>query len=133
VTDSPNLDLLHSIFAAWERGDFTRADWVDPEIEFVVAEGPEGPRKWHGVAGIARAMREFLPAWRSYRTEAEEYRELDGERILVLTRDSGRGKQSDVATEQLRASVFLIRGGKVSRITTYWDRDRAVANLGLEG
>jgi ketosteroid isomerase-like protein len=93
--------------------------------------GLRAREKRHGVAGIARAMREFLPAWRGYRTEAEEYRELDGESILVLSRDRGRGKQSDVATEQLRASVLLIRDRKVTRLLLYWDRDRALAELGL--
>ena len=59
---SENLNLVRSIFADWERGDPSRADWADREIDLVVADGPT-PGRAHGIPGMARAMREFLTAW----------------------------------------------------------------------
>jgi ketosteroid isomerase-like protein len=97
---SENLDLVRSIFAAWERGDWGSTRWADPEIEWVFVDGPS-PGIWTGVAGMAEASRDWINAWEDYRAEAEEYRELDNERVLVLIRLSGRGKLSGMKLEQM--------------------------------
>jgi ketosteroid isomerase-like protein len=76
---SENLDLVRSIYAAWERGDYGSPKWAHPEIEFTFADGPS-PGVWIGIADMTRA-------W------------------------------SD---------------GKVTKLVLYWDRDRALADLGLE-
>ncbi|HEX4188777.1 MAG TPA: hypothetical protein VHY83_12845 [Solirubrobacteraceae bacterium] len=62
---SANVDLVRSIWAAWERGDYSSAAWADPEIEFVFADGPS-PGSWTGLAGMAEANREWLSAWEHY-------------------------------------------------------------------
>jgi ketosteroid isomerase-like protein len=99
---SANLELVRSILAASERGDYSLVDWAHPEIEFVIVDGPH-PGSWKGVAGMAEGMRDFLSAWEEYRVEAEEFRELDGERVLVLLRRSGRGKTSGLELGQVRS------------------------------
>ena len=132
---SENLDLVRSILGDWERGEFGRtADWADPEIEFVVADGPE-PGRWFGLVAAEQAGDAILSPFANARIEAEEYRELDGERVLVLVRSSGRGRTSGMDIEEMHvkaADVFHVRGGKVTRLAAYWDRDRAFADLGLE-
>jgi ketosteroid isomerase-like protein len=104
------------------------------EIELVAVDGPE-PGSWSGLAGVANAWRDYLRAWDAWRVEAEEYRELDDERVLVLDRRSGRGKLSGLELEDMLtggATLFHIRDGKVSRLVVYADCDRALADLGLE-
>jgi ketosteroid isomerase-like protein len=132
---SANLDLVRSIYADWERGDFSRADWADPEIEYVQVGGL-APGSWTGLAGMAQAMRDWLSGWEDFRVEAVECRELDDERVLVFTRSSGRGKTSGLDLAQMRAreraDVLRILSGKVTRLVTYVERDRALADLGLE-
>jgi hypothetical protein len=56
------------------------------------------------------------------------------ERVLVLVHNSGRGKRSGVKVEQIAAkaaNLFGIRGGKVTRLAAYADRELALADLGL--
>jgi hypothetical protein len=89
---SANLDLVRSIYAAWERGDFSRADWAQPEVESVYVGGPS-PGTFRGLAGMAEGHGGWLNAWADFRVIANEYRELDGERVLVLTHASGQGER----------------------------------------
>src|SRR5215211_5383193 len=126
-----NLNLVRSIFAAWERGDFTSTEWAQPEIEYVIADGPS-PGTWSGLAGMAEAERHFLSGWKDYRVEADEYRELDDERVLVLVHFRGRGKTSGLELGQIAtegAAVLHVRGGKVTKLVLYYERDRALADL----
>jgi ketosteroid isomerase-like protein len=134
VTTSANVELVCSIFADWERGDFSRsAEWAHPEIEYVIADGPD-PGSWKGVRPMTEAWREFASAWKDFRVQSDELREIDGERVLVLTRRGGRGKRSELDLGQMRsegALLFHVRDGKVTRLVAYRDRDRALADLRL--
>lgn len=113
---SANVELVRSILAAWERGDWSSAEWAHPEIEYVVADGPS-PGSWIGLLGMAEGAREVLSAWEDFRFEAGEYRELDDERVLAIVRASGRGKTSglDVGQTTARgAELFHVRDGRFS-------------------
>jgi ketosteroid isomerase-like protein len=127
---SENLDLVRSIYASIGRGDFSKADWADPRIEYVVTDGPDRGRVV-GRAGLIQAMRGLFSAIDGFRNEAEEYRELDAARVLVLTRLSGRGKTSGVQIGGLGAEVFEIHNRTVTKVVVYWERDHAFADLGL--
>jgi ketosteroid isomerase-like protein len=131
---SANLELVRSIHASFARGDYSAADWAHPEIEFVFADGPS-PGRWTGMAGMAKAWGDFLSAWEDFRIEVDEYRELDGERVLVLGHRTARGKLSGLEVGQARAEaagLFHVRGGKVTRLVFYFSRERALADVALD-
>ncbi|HWX97344.1 MAG TPA: nuclear transport factor 2 family protein [Solirubrobacteraceae bacterium] len=130
---SANVDLVRSIFDEWQHGDFDSAAWADPCIAFVLADGPS-PGSWEGLDGMIEGWRDFLGAWQHWRGEAEHYRELDGERVLVLIHGTGRGKASGLDAAQVRsegANLFHISGGRVKRLVVYFNRERAFTDLGL--
>ena len=131
---SGNVELVRSIYASWQRGDYlSSAEWAHPDIELVIADGP-APGSWTGLAGMADAVRDWLGGWKDYRTEPEEFRDVDDERVLVLIRRIGRGKRSGIDLGKMRAEgagVFHVRDGKVIKLVNYWDREHALADLGL--
>ena len=52
----------------------------------------------------------------------------------MLTRRGGRGKTSGLEIERIQskgAVVWHVRDGKVMRLVIYWDREHALADLGL--
>ena len=88
-----------------------------------------------GKAEMARRWRSWLSAWQDWRVEGADYAELDHERVLVPLHFRARGKTSGLelgGTMRVEgASLFYMRGGRVSRLVQYMDRDRA--DLGLQG
>jgi ketosteroid isomerase-like protein len=131
---SANVELVRSIFANWERGDFTWTEWAHPDIEFGgPAESVAFPES-KGLAAMARAWSDYLSMWSDVSVVADEHRELDHERVLVFSHYRGSGKLSglnlqDIPREQ--ASLFYICDGKVTKLVLYSSRDRALADLGL--
>src|SRR5271163_2255736 len=127
-----NVDLVRSIYGAWEQGDFSRtSEWAHPEIECASFGGPAS-NGYTGLGAVEEGWSALLERIDGARPEAQEYRDVDDERVLVLGCLRGREKSSGADVEQLRANLFRIRDGKVVRLIFYWDRGRAFADLGLE-
>ena len=127
-----NIDLARSIYAGWERGDFSRTDWASPEIEFGIVDGPD-PLRCTGIAAMAEHWFAFQRSWESLELEAIDYRELDAEHVLVRNRWVGRTRGSALDLSEvptLQASLMQIRGGKVARLLLYWHAEQAPADLG---
>ena len=56
---------------------------------------------------MAQRWQAWMTAWQDYRSEADEYRELDEGRILVLMRHGGRGKTSAKCSAALAKSSHV--------------------------
>jgi ketosteroid isomerase-like protein len=133
VTVPSNREIVESIYADWQKGDWSSGDWADPDIRFEVVGGLSDGT-WSGPAEMSEAWAAILGMWEDFSAVPEEIRVLDDERVLVLLRNQGRGKVSGIDITDISArsaNVFTIRDGKVTDLVLYWDRDRALADLGL--
>ncbi len=123
MTGSPNLNLVRSIYADWERGDFGVTSWAHPGLEFVIVGGLGGAHETRrGLKETGQLWREFLADWRDFAAVAETYRELDRDRVIVFHHFGGRGKRSGVEvglTESKGACLFHVAGGQVTKLVLY--------------
>jgi hypothetical protein len=76
-----NVDLVRSTLAAWEQGDFSKAEWADPEIGHAMIGGLDTGTAT-GTPGMAQAWGSWLRAWGNLHVDAEEYRDVDADRVL---------------------------------------------------
>ena len=93
---SENLDLVRSIVAKHERGDFSSADWADSDIEYAIVGAPDSG-VWKGRAAMSKAWGEVLAAYTDNSVVVEEIRQIADERVLVLSAFAGRGKAAGSA------------------------------------
>jgi hypothetical protein len=83
---------------------------------------------------MAEGCNENLSAWADMRAEPEEFRALEDGRVLVFFHLRARGKASGVEIGEAMsrgAQLVTLHDGKVTRMITYWNRDRALEAAGL--
>jgi ketosteroid isomerase-like protein len=102
---------------------------IDPDGELDLSTAyPDGP--------VVRldTLSEFLdtqPWGRSTRFEAESFRPVAGDRVLVFVRVHGIGAGSGVEVAGPAAHVLTIRDDRVVRSEVYTDRSKALDGVGL--
>ena len=57
-------------------------------------------------------------SWEEFRSVIEDYRDL-GDHVLMLGRNTGRGKGSGVTVDARTGAIYNFRDGKVSRVRLY--------------
>jgi ketosteroid isomerase-like protein len=127
-----NVAVLRPVYEEWEAGNLRAGEQLlDAEIESVwPREFPSGGA-YHGRAGHAHAMREWLSPWEDFRLTAEGYFDA-ADRVVVPFRVHARGKESGIEVERRWAHIWTIRSGKVVRFEVSLDPAEALKAVGLE-
>jgi len=127
-----NLEIVRRMYERREAGDMHVGEFVDPDIVFVRigSEAPDFAGEWHGLDGLRQATVEYLNVWEDYRFEVEEMIDL-GDRVLILERQTARGRRSGAETSQDVGTLLTLRDGKIVRWEYYWDRPEAVKAAGI--
>jgi uncharacterized protein len=126
-----NLDIVRRYFEHWnETGEFLWAE-IDPDAMFVIDPGSFVAGTYRGHEGLRELSRLTAEVFDEFRYEVDEMVEA-GDSVLVMGRLCARGIQSGATGTQHGALVFQIRDGLVVAYRSYFDRNEALAAVGLE-
>jgi ketosteroid isomerase-like protein len=127
-----NVEILRRLYEHWATGDFP-PDFFDPDVEHsrIGAQTPDMEGRWLGLDEFLTAFREYLQPLSDLRIEAERIMDLSGDRVLVLSRQTARGKKSGVPIEHELGELFTLRDGRIVRYDSYWNRPDALQAAGL--
>ena len=128
-----NVEILRRVLRAAGQRQPRLRTLFDPDVEHsrIGAETPDMEGRWLGLDEMRSAMREYLRPMSDLRIEAERIIDLGGDRVLVLSRQTARGKQSGVPIEHELGDVFTLRDGRIVRFDSYWNRAEALEAVGL--
>jgi ketosteroid isomerase-like protein len=122
-----NVELVRRICEGWGRGDYSNANWADPEIVF---RPPDG-REVRGREEMGRAWGEWLHTFDHFTSEASEYFDA-GDQVVIFNLFGGNAKTSGLPMSEIPGcSRFRIRDGRVIELEIGTDRKRAMREAGL--
>jgi ketosteroid isomerase-like protein len=139
-----NVEIVRRIYAALdlsEPGSVSRVGGppesvkglIDPAVEW------QGPREFpdlaetvYGYEGMARYGAKIAEALDDYRMVPERFIDAGGDRVLVFSREGGRGKGSGAKVQtHLTAHIWTLKDGKAVRMQSIWERADALEAVGL--
>jgi hypothetical protein len=106
--------------------------WLSEDAVFDWSRSISDNRGTHqGTQELKAMLKSFLEAWDVVEWKVTSAEELDGGRLLVTTRVSGRGRDSGAEVAAHGAQVWEFENRKLVRATMFQGRDEAVRELGL--
>ena len=128
-----NVEVVRRAVEAFNENGFDSigsSDLVTEDFEFHEPPEQPAPRVARGREEVRRLAGEFDAAWEEHRSEPQEIRVVDDDRVLLVTVEHFKGRDGiEVATPF--AAVFTLRDGKLCRWQAYWDRQKALEAAGL--
>jgi ketosteroid isomerase-like protein len=125
-----NVELVQEIYRRFRAGDADGAlELQDPSIE--VHDRPEvpDPQVYRGHEGVLRSLAVSQAAFESLDVVPEEFMD-SGDRVIVVFRMVGKGRESGVPIEERLAHLWTIREGKAVRMEVHSGREEALRAAG---
>jgi ketosteroid isomerase-like protein len=129
-----NVATLEAVYAAINRSDVEGilrlqaedVEWRGP-LPFPDLSGTH-----HGHDGVRAYAKRIHDAWEEFSVIPERFLDL-GDRVLVLTRERGRGRRSGIEVHsQPTAHLWTLRNGVVVSFEVFWEREEGLQAVGVK-
>src|SRR5436190_21439993 len=106
---------------------------IEPDIEVIFeasyAGGP--PLTFEGLGGLLEGWLDWLIPWETYRVKIDQIVDA-GDDVVVPVTVRARTERHGVEVEHSPAAVWNVRGGRVTAVHFFLDRDHAFAFAGAK-
>ena len=106
---------------------------IDSQIEWnFPREFPDLAEPYYGYEGAKQYRRKIAEVLDDYRMVPERFIDVGDDRVLVFSREGGRGKGSGAEVfTHLTAHIWTLKDGKAVRMQSIWERADALEAVGL--
>jgi ketosteroid isomerase-like protein len=132
-----NVEVVRRLFRALNRtfseGTRDLYDVLDPDVEFIpVTTILEGGPGYRGERGVRQWVKEMRRDWTAWELKPEQFRDLGGDRVLILGAWRAQSMRGEVPLEVPQAAWMVqVSGGRVSQMQAFTDRRKALEAAGL--
>jgi ketosteroid isomerase-like protein len=123
-----NVEIVRRAIEAFNEGGISSEASLGFFHEDAVFEEPPeqpAPRVGRGREAATEMFEQFDAAWEEHRSETEELRALDADRVLMLSIEHFRGRDG-IQIDQPSGSIFTFLDGKIVRLQAFWERKSAL-------
>jgi ketosteroid isomerase-like protein len=128
-----NVEIVRRAVEAFNELGFdgiSTSALVTDDFEFHEPPEQPAPRVARGRREVQELAGEFDAMWEEHRSEPQEIRAVDVDRVLLVSVERFKGRDG-IELAAPFASIFTLRDGKVSRWQAFWDQQKALKAAGL--
>ena len=127
-----NVELARQAYEAWNSGDLGwMLNHMTEDFEFQAGLGFSDLQSvYHGKEGWRRFAETWREAWEDITVRVERIEDLD-DRLVALLTFYGKGRGSGVEVSIHVGQVATVEEGRVSKMVTFPDWDKALEAAGL--
>ena len=130
VMSQENVEIVRCWFAAIAEGELASELW---DADLIVDNIPEFPvtGPYRGYEGLQRWWDDLAEVVEGARVQLDEATRLDDERVLTIQRLVGDMAYTRIPVDEPWAAIWIVRRGKLCRVSGYATRKHALEAAGL--